>query len=123
MRQTYGLIRRLRFLRRPLGAIFLVLALLGFVLPVIPSWPFIIPAVLLLGRRDRWLRYTHLQLRRSLRWLRRSRTNWVRRAGMWLSSEYVRTRRTLTPMIVSAERMLGIVPKPASKTVRQMNEV
>jgi hypothetical protein len=104
MQRVYDLIQHVNFLRRPVGLFFLLLAILGFVLPVIPSWPFVVPAVILLGRRDRALRHTHLLLRRSLRILRRSQTNWIRIIGRRLSDEYVKVRRMLTPMICAAER-------------------
>lgn len=91
-------------LRRALGLFFLAFALLGFILPILPGWPFIIPAVLLLGRRDPALRRTHLLLRHTLRWLRRSDSPLLCKLGMRLSLEYVRSKRMLGPKIVAAER-------------------
>ncbi|MDZ4722244.1 MAG: hypothetical protein SH847_27595 [Roseiflexaceae bacterium] len=95
----------IRLIRRILGLIFLFVAILGFILPIIPGWPFIVPAVLLLGRRDRSLRWLNVLVRRSLRFLRHSRTPWVRQAGIRLSTEYTRGRRALIPTIDKAERM------------------
>lgn len=91
--------------RRILGLLFLLFALLGFVLPIIPGWPFIVPAVLLLGRRDRSLRLLNVLVRHSLRKLRRSQTPWVQQIGVRLSTEYTRGRRALIPTIVRAEQM------------------
>jgi len=39
----------------------------GLLLPILPGWPFIIPAVVLLGRRDRVVRLCHLLVRATLR--------------------------------------------------------
>jgi hypothetical protein len=98
IRALIGLVRRL------VGLFMLAFAILGFILPIIPGWPFIVPAVLLLGRRDPWLRRLHLLVRASLRYLRRSRAPLVRKAGLRLSIEYLRGRRTITPAIIAAER-------------------
>lgn len=96
-----------RRFRRPLGLFFLAIAALGFVLPIIPGWPFIVPAVVLLGRRDPFLRYLHLLMRRILRRMRRSRIAWVRQRGQQWSAQYVRTRQALRPAIRAAERAVG----------------
>ncbi len=107
MTYHYSIAKQAAFLRRPVGLIFLGLAILGFVMPILPSWPFIIPAVALLGRRDRSLRRTHLLLRHGLRVMRRSRQPWLRQVGLRFSTEYVRAKRTLTPAISAAERAFG----------------
>ena len=69
------------FFRKLLGLVCLLVALIGFILPIIPGWPFIVPAVLLLGRRDPLLRWLNLQLRHLLRFMRRSETPLVRAVG------------------------------------------
>lgn len=90
--------------RRTLGFLCLFIWALGAVLPIIPGWPALIVAVVLLGRRDRTLRSMHLFGRRLLRWMRVHRTPRIRRAGRWLSDQYLSARRLLTPAIIRAEQ-------------------
>jgi hypothetical protein len=90
-----------------LGLACLIIAILGFILPILPGWPFIVPAVVLLGRRDPTLRRLHLLVRHSLRALRRSRIQAIQQLGLRLSAEYLRGRRAIGPAIVAAERRLG----------------
>ena len=90
--------------RRVLGFICLGIWALGAILPIIPGWPALIFAVVLLGRRDRTLRSMHLVGRKALRWLRQHRTPRVRTTGRWLSEQYLSARRALTPAIIRAER-------------------
>jgi hypothetical protein len=92
--------------RRVLGFLCLGVWALGAILPIIPGWPALILAVVLLGRRDRTLRLMHLLGRRSLRWMRAHPAPRVRGAGRWLSGQYLVARRALTPAIISAERRL-----------------
>lgn len=92
------------FLRKLLGLICLFIAFLGFVLPIIPGWPFIVPAVVLLGRRDPLLRWLNLQVRHLLRFMRRSEQPLVRAVGTRLSAEYARGRRALMPKIIELEQ-------------------
>lgn len=92
------------FLRRLLGLVCLILAFIGFVLPIIPGWPFIVPAVILLGRRDPLLRWMNLTVRRALRWLRRSERPLLHMIGMRLSLEYARGRRSMMPKVIELER-------------------
>jgi hypothetical protein len=101
---TKALAAPLALLRRLVGLIFLAIGILGLLLPILPGWPFIIPAIVLLGRRDRTLRLTHLLVRRTLRALRRSRNPVLQRVGRRLSLEYVRTRRIVVPAINATER-------------------
>lgn len=108
MRWVEIVVRYIRPLRRPLGWACLVIALLGFVFPVIPGWPFIVPAILLLGRRDRTLRLAHLFLRRTLRAMRTSRIPWLRLLGLRLSAEYLRSRHALRSTLSAAQRSLGL---------------
>ncbi len=90
--------------RRVLGFLCLIIWALGAILPIIPGWPALIIAVVLLGRRDRTLRFMHLFGRRALRWLRRHPAPWVRSVGLWLSGQYIIARRALTPAIIRAEQ-------------------
>ena len=52
-----------RWLRIIAGMGFLVLGLLGWLLPIIPGWAFIIPGLMLLSREFHWAK-------RILQWLR-----------------------------------------------------
>ena len=79
-------------LRRCLGLICLALGVAGVILPIIPGWPFLIPAIALLGTRDPAVRYLHLLLRRTLRYLRTTRVPFLRNLGVRLSDEYLRTK-------------------------------
>lgn len=90
--------------RRVVGLSLLAIGILGVLLPILPGWPFIIPAVVLLGRRDRVVRHTHLIVRHALRMLRRAKSPTVRAIGVRLSAEYVRTRRMVVPAIDATER-------------------
>lgn len=94
-------------LRRVLGYGFLIVGVLGALLPIIPGWPGIVVAILLLGRRDRTLRQLHVLLRQSLRRLRRSGPAPVRHTGRYLSANYRSMRRALLPHIIRAEQIFG----------------
>lgn len=94
----------LAILRRVTGIVLLVIGILGLLLPVLPGWPLVIPGVVLLGRRDRLVRLSHLVVRLVLRRLRQSRIRHIRVLGVRLSIEYVRTRRALLPAIAATER-------------------
>lgn len=106
MQKYQPLLRGAVFLRRPVGIVCLIIGVLGWILPILPGWPFIIPAVALLGRRDPMIRLPHIWLRRALRRMRRARVRWVRNLGVRGSSEYVRARRMVSPLIAQAERAL-----------------
>ena len=107
MKYMQQLVRRAAFLRRPIGIICLVIGIIGWIFPILPGWPFIIPAIALLGRRDRTLRRMHLMLRHILRGMRRARQRWLRNLGIRGSIEYVRVKKMVTPLIIRAERALG----------------
>jgi uncharacterized membrane protein YbaN (DUF454 family) len=94
----------IRPIRRPLGLLLLFIGIAGLLLPIMPGWPFIIPSIILLGRRDPLLRWLHVQVRRFLRWLRRQRRGWLRALGMRLHAEYIRTREIVLPMLIATER-------------------
>lgn len=94
-------------IRRVLGFTFLAIGILGALLPIIPGWPGLFVAILLLGRRDPVLRKLHLAGRRVLRGLRTNRAPHLRRLGRWLSGQYVGMRRSITPRLIQAERLFG----------------
>lgn len=89
--------------RRALGYLCLVIWAVGAVLPIIPGWPALIFAIVLLGRRDRTLRFMNLLTRRTLRWLRLHPIPRIRDTGRWLSAKYVTLRRAITPRLIAAE--------------------
>ena len=53
----------LRWLRIGGGFVMLLVGILGWLLPVVPGWPFVIPGLILLGREFHWAR-------RTLAWLK-----------------------------------------------------
>jgi hypothetical protein len=95
-------------IRRGIGIICLIIGVLGLLLPILPGWPFLVPAIVLLGRRDRTLRYTHLWVRMALRFMRRHKTPSMRQTGLRLSREYVNFKRLIVPKIDAAERAMGL---------------
>ncbi|MBC8163480.1 MAG: hypothetical protein H7Z42_19905 [Roseiflexaceae bacterium] len=99
-------LQKAAFLHRPIGLICLVIGVLGWILPILPGWPFIIPAVALLGRRDPLIRHPHILLRRTLRRMRGARHAHVRALGLRASTEYMRVRRVVAPLIAETERRL-----------------
>lgn len=92
--------------RRVVGTILLIIGILGWLLPILPGWPFVIPAIVLLGRRDPLLRRMHLMLRVGLRLLRRARHPRIRQFGLRLLDAYQRARATVVPAIDATERAL-----------------
>lgn len=102
--KTRNLSGTLTIVRRAVGFLCLGIWALGAILPIIPGWPALIVAVVLLGRRDRTLRSMHLLGRRLLRWMRLSRNPRISRTGRWLSDQYLSARRALTPAIIRAEQ-------------------
>lgn len=83
----------LHSLRRGVGLICLAIGIAGIILPILPGWPFLIPAIALLGPRDPAIRHAHLLLRRTLRYLRTARHPFLRNLGERLSDEYLRTKQ------------------------------
>jgi uncharacterized membrane protein YbaN (DUF454 family) len=69
----------LRMLRLVGGLLLLFIGLIGFALPVMPGWPFVLPALALLAPESRYARRLIVLLRTRLR-LRRLNKN-RRRAG------------------------------------------
>ena len=100
-------VRMLGPLRRILGWLCLAVAALGAIMPIIPGWPALIFAIVLLGRRDPLLRRINLIARGTLRLLRNSPVPWLRTIGGKISAFYVRMRTAVMPHITSAERHLG----------------
>jgi uncharacterized membrane protein YbaN (DUF454 family) len=94
--------------RRVVGIICLIIGILGLLLPILPGWPFIVPAIVLLGRRDRALRFTHLWVRMVLRFMRRHPAPSLRQFGQRLSREYVSFKHMIVPKIDAAERAIGL---------------
>ena len=58
--------RAVRAARIAGGSLLLIVGLAGWILPVIPGWPFVIPGLILLGEEFHWAR-------RSLEWLKKVR--------------------------------------------------
>jgi uncharacterized protein YqgC (DUF456 family) len=54
----------LRIVRVAGGSALLIVGLAGWILPVIPGWPFVIPGLILLGEEFHWAR-------RTLEWLKK----------------------------------------------------
>ncbi|WP_298816983.1 hypothetical protein [Chloroflexus sp.] len=104
-----GIIRFLRHnprIRRALGIAFLVIGVLGSLFPIVPGWPGYLVAIVLLGRRDRFLRRLHLLARFALRWLRKAPMPHLRGIGHWLSGQYLELRRAVVPRLIAFERHL-----------------
>lgn len=47
-----------RWLRMAGGVVLLVVGLLGWALPILPGWLFVIPGLMILGREFHWARKT-----------------------------------------------------------------
>ncbi len=95
------------FARRAIGLVFLLVGILGVLLPILPGWPFLIPAIVLLGRRDPLLRWLNLHVRLAVRWLRNHRHPLVGGAGARISKEYMQTCRMIAPMLDRMERFIA----------------
>ncbi|WP_129630506.1 hypothetical protein [Candidatus Oscillochloris fontis] len=102
--QNFTTLHPAHVVRRTLGFLFLGVGIVGSLLPILPGWPGLFVAILLLGRRDPTLRRLHLFGRRRLRSLRTSRVPHMRRVGRWLSDQYVGMRRLITPKLIWAEK-------------------
>ncbi|MCX6014624.1 MAG: hypothetical protein NT020_03400 [Chloroflexales bacterium] len=105
----------LMLIRRIIGAVFLILGIIGLLMPILPGWPFLIPGIALLGSRDPWLRFIHLGILRLLKFIKNRQTPWIHRIGERLFEAYKQTRAVVEPLIVRSERTIerwvGYTPK------------
>ncbi len=79
-------------LRRIVGWCMIVFALLGFVFPILPGFPFLVPGILLLGPHDPTLRRCALMIRMVLRRWSQMQQPHLRWSGKWSREQYRRTR-------------------------------
>jgi hypothetical protein len=96
----------LLLLRRIVGAICVAIGILGLLMPILPGWPFLIPGIALLGTRDPIIRTLYIWVVRFLKWLRARKTPWLAQLGERLHDAFVKTRDTVTPMILKTEQTL-----------------
>jgi hypothetical protein len=105
----------LMLIRRIIGAFFLILGIIGLLMPILPGWPFLIPGIALLGSRDPWLRFIHLGIIRLLKFIKTRKTPWIRQSGERLFEAYKQTRTFVAPLIIRSEhaieRWVGYTPK------------
>ena len=105
----------LMLIRRIIGGFFLLLGIIGLIMPILPGWPFLVPGIALLGSRDPWLRFIHLGIIRLLKFIKSRRTPWIRQSGERLFVAYKQTRTVVDPLILRSERTIerwvGYTPK------------
>ncbi|NBU65182.1 MAG: hypothetical protein EBS29_11885 [Chloroflexia bacterium] len=105
----------LLLIRRIIGGFFLLLGIIGLIMPILPGWPFLVPGIALLGSRDPWLRVIHLGIIRLLKFCKSRRTPWIRRSGERLFVAYKQARTVIAPLILRSERTIerwvGYTPK------------
>ncbi len=105
----------LMLIRRIIGALFLIIGIIGLIMPILPGWPFLIPGIALLGSRDPWLRFIHLGIIRLLKFIKTRQTPWIRQSGERLFEAYKQTRTFVAPLIIRSEhaieRWVGYTPK------------
>ena len=105
----------LMLLRRIIGALFLIIGIIGLIMPILPGWPFLIPGIALLGSRGPWLRFIHLGIIRLLEFIKSRRAPWIRQNGERLFVAYKQTRTVVDPLIIRSERTIerwvGYTPK------------
>ena len=83
------------FMRRALGWSMIALALLGFLLPVLPGIVFLGLGIILLGPHDPTLRRAAVWIRLALRRWSRSRQRHLRATGALARGKYADSRRAL----------------------------
>ena len=81
--------------RRILGWSLLALALLGFVLPVLPGLPLLALGIIALGPHDPTLRRIAVRVRLLIRRWSQMRQRHLRRCGIFVRQRYRETRLTL----------------------------
>lgn len=96
----------LLMVRRIIGAICVVIGIIGLLMPVLPGWPFLIPGIALLGPRDPILRTLHFWIIRLLKFTKSRKTPWIAQTGDKLYVLYKQTRNTVTPLILKMEATL-----------------
>jgi hypothetical protein len=105
----------LMLIRRIIGAFFLILGIIGLLMPIIPVYLSIILGIALLGSRDPWLRFIHLGIIRLLKFIKTRKTPWIRQRGERLFGGYKHARTVVAPLIIRSEhaiaRMMGYPSK------------
>lgn len=96
--------------RRIAGWGMIVLALLGFVLPILPGFVFLMMGILLLGPYDPTLRRTALALRLALRRWSKARQRHIRSVGAFVRRRYRDTRLMLRARVRDSQAgMSGLI--------------
>ncbi len=82
----------------------IVLALLGFVLPVLQGWLFLVIGIVLLGPHDPTLRQVAVRIRLTLRRLSQVEQRHLRRIGIFARRRYAEARIMLRTHLHRHER-------------------
>ncbi|MFZ9858992.1 MAG: hypothetical protein ACO3F2_11745 [Roseiflexaceae bacterium] len=102
-------------IRRIIGAILVIIGILGLLLPIMPGWPLLIPGIALLGSKDPLIRYLHMVVLKVLKFVKSRKTPWIRNLGERAYEAYRRTRDIVGPPILrfehTLERWLKYTPK------------
>lgn len=96
----------LMLIRRIIGAVFLIIGIIGLFIPIIPVYLSIILGIALLGSRDPWLRFIHLEIIRLLRFIKARKTPWIRQRGEHLFGEYTHARTGVAPLMIRSEHAI-----------------